>query len=122
MGTTVTKWITRKDGGTIWHGGHYLIVPAGALPQDSQMSITINSSNYVQLELGPDGWFDKAVTVGASYKGVDLTSVDVNSLTLAWFDDGNGRWITVDGGKVDTKLQKVIVPVWHFTQYTISTK
>lgn len=122
MGTTVSKWITRKDGGTIWHGGHYLIVPAGALPQDAQMYISINSSNYVQLELGPDGWFDKAVTVGVSYKGVDVNSVNVSNLTLAWYDDATGRWIAVEGGKVDTKLQRVIVPVQHFTQYTISTK
>lgn len=122
QGTTVTKWITRKDGGTVWHGGHYLTVPAGALPQDSPMSITIIPSDHVQLELGPDGWFDKQVTVGISYKGVDLTSVDVNKLTLAWYDESGSRWISVDGGKVDTKLQRVIVPVWHFTQYTISTK
>ncbi len=121
LGTTVTKWITKKDGGEIWHGGHKIKFPSGALPQDAQASISINPSNYIQVDFGPDGWFNKAVTVSLSYKNADLTGIDEKSLTIAWYDGATGQWHDV-GGSVDTKKKRVNANVWHFTQYTLSTK
>lgn len=121
LGTTVSKWMTRKDGGQIWHGGHKIKFPAGALPQDAQAAIEISSSNYVQVEFLPDGWFNKEVTVTISYKNVDLTGIDEKSLTLAWYDETTGEWVDV-GCKVDTKKKWITAKVWHFTQYTISMR
>lgn len=121
LGTTVSKWMTKKEGGQIWHGGHKIKFPAGALPQDSKAAIEISSSNYVQVEFLPDGWFNKEVTVTISYKNVDLSGVDEKSLTLAWYDETTGEWIDV-GGSVDIKKKWITANVWHFTQYTISTK
>lgn len=121
LGTTISKPMTRKAGGMLWHGGHNIKVPSDALPQDQQMFIAINPNNYVQADFGPDTWFNKPVTVTISYKNADLSGIDENSLTIAWYDETTGQWIDV-GGKVDIKNKKVIVQVWHFTQYTLSTK
>ncbi|NUO82920.1 hypothetical protein HUU05_22850 [candidate division KSB1 bacterium] len=121
LGKTVSKWTTKKDGGTIWHGGHKIIFPKDALAQDATASIAISSSDYVQVDFGPDGWFNKEVTVIISYKNVDLNGVNESSLTLAWFDETTGQWIEV-GGTVDTKKKWITAKVWHFTQYTLSTK
>lgn len=121
LGKTVSKWITRKDGGQFWHGGHKVYFPAGALGQDAQASISISPSNYIQVDFGPDGWFNKEVTVTISYKNVDLSGISESSLTLAWYDESTGQWIDV-GSTVDTKKKWITAKVWHFTQYTISTK
>ena len=121
LGRTVSKLVTKKEGGTIWHGGHKIIFPKDALGQDATASIAINASNYMQVDFGPDGWFNKDVTVTISYKGVDLTGIDESSLTLAWFDETTGQWVEV-GGTVDTKKKTLTAKVKHFTQYTISTK
>lgn len=121
LGTTVSKWMTNKEGGDIWHGGHRIKFPAGALPQDAKAAIEISPSNYVQVEFLPDGWFNKEVLVTISYKNVDLTGMDEKSLTLAWYDDTTGEWVDV-GGKVDTKKKWITAKVWHFTQYTISLR
>lgn len=121
LGTKVTKWMTASEGGEIWHGGHKIDFPPGALMQDAHASISISPSNYVQVDFGPDGWFNRPVTVSISYKNVDLSGIDENSLTLSWYDETAGQWIAVDS-KVDTRRQNIIAQVWHFTQYTISTK
>jgi hypothetical protein len=121
LGKTVSKLVTKKDGGTIWHGGHKIIFPKDALAQDAQASIAISSSNYIQVDFGPDGWFNKDVTVTISYKNVDLTGISENSLTIAWYDETTGQWIDI-GGSVDTKKKWITAKTKHFTQYTISTK
>lgn len=121
LGKTVSKWVTKKDGGTIWHGGHKIIFPKDALAQDAQASIAISSSDYIQVDFGPDGWFNKDVTVTISYKNVDLNGISENSLTLAWYDETTGQWIEI-GGTVDTKKKWITAKTKHFTQYTISTK
>jgi len=121
LGTTVSKWTTKNDGGSVWHGGHKIKFPASALAQDAQAAITISPSNYIQVDFGPDGWFSKAVTVTISYKNADLSGISENSLTLAWYDETTGQWIDA-GGTVDTTKKWVTAPVWHFTEYTISTR
>lgn len=121
LGKTVTKWIIKKDGGTIWHGGHKISFPSDALTQDATAFITISPSDYVQVDYGPDGWFNKDVTVTISYKNVDLTGINESSLTLAWYDETTGQWIEI-GGTVDTKKKWITAKTKHFTQYTISTR
>jgi hypothetical protein len=121
LGKTVSKLVTKKDGGTIWHGGHKIIFPKDALVQDAQASIAISSSDYIQVDFGPDGWFSKDVTVTISYKNVDLTGISESSLTLAWYDETTGQWIEI-GGTVDTKKKTLTAKTSHFTQYTIATK
>lgn len=121
LGKTVSKWTTKKDGGTIWHGGHKIVFPSDALPQDATASIAISPSDYIQVDFGPDGWFNKDVTVTISYKNVDLTGISESSLTLAWYDETTGQWIEI-GGTVDTKKKWITAKTKHFTQYTISTR
>jgi len=121
LGTTVSKWTTQKSGGPVWHGGHKINFPASALAQDAQASISISPSNYIQVDLGPDGWFNRPVTVTISYKNADLTGINESSLTIAWYDETTGQWIAV-GGTVDAWKKCITVEVRHFTEYTISTR
>jgi hypothetical protein len=121
LGTTVSKPMTKKTGGLLWHGGHRIQIPKDALPQDQKIFIAINPSNYVQADFGPDTWFNKPVTVAISYKNADLSGIDVNALTISWYDETIDQWIDV-GGTVNTKTQTVSAKVWHFTQYTLSAR
>ena len=120
-GTSKLLWMTKAEGGLIAHCGHRIIVPRNALKNDSQMSIEVNPSSYITVDLGPDGWFNSAVAVGISYQNADLSGIDLNALILAWFDALIGKWLNL-GGSVDTANKIVWVKTYHFTQYTISTK
>ncbi|MDL1878537.1 hypothetical protein FBQ85_25750 [Cytophagia bacterium CHB2] len=121
LDTKVSKWMTASEGGEIWHGGHKIEFPPGALMQDAYASISISPSNYIQVDFGPDGWFNREVTVAISYKNVDLSGVDENALTLSWYDETADQWIEV-ASRVDTRRKYIFAQVWHFTQYTISVK
>lgn len=120
-GTSKFLWMKRSEGGLIAHCGHQIIVPANALSNDATMSISVDKSSYITVDCGPDGWFNKPVTVVISYRDGDLTSIDLNKLTLAWHDTNLNKWIDL-GGNVDTIRKIVKVVTWHFTQYTISMK
>jgi len=120
-GTSKFLWMKRSEGGLIAHCGHQIIVPANALSNDATMSISVDKSSYITVDCGPDGWFNKPVTVVISYRDGDLTGIDLNKLMLAWYDPNLNKWIDF-GGEVDTIRKIVKVVTWHFTQYTISMR
>ena len=120
-GTTKYLWMKKCDGGLIAHCGHKVVVPKNALKTDAPISISINSTDYIKVDFGPDGWFNSPVTVNVSYRDADLTGINVNNLTVAWYDTATGKWIDL-GGTVDTIAKIVKVLTDHFTEYTISTR
>jgi hypothetical protein len=119
-GTTKSQIISRR-GGKIEHCGHSVKVPKGAIKQDTEFSIAVSPTDYITVEFGPDGWFEKEVTVTISYNNADLTGIDPLNLTLAWYDETSGEWIDL-GGKVDLKKKTVSAKAWHFTKYTLSAR
>jgi hypothetical protein len=120
-GTSKLLLMKRSKGGLIAHCGHQIIVPKYALPQDAEMSITVDNNDYITVDFGPDRWFNKPVTVVISYKDADLSGIDESSLTMAWYDETKGEWIAVDC-TVDSIKKIVRAKVPHFTQYTLSKR
>ncbi len=120
-GRSKSLWIKQSYGGMIKFAGHSIDVPKYATKQDAEYSINISPNDYITVDFGPDGWFDKQVTVTISYADADLNGIDPTKLTLAWYDEKAGQWIDL-GGVVDLVNKTVTAKAWHFTQYTISTK
>lgn len=114
-------WVRRSYGGMIKFAGHSIDVPKYATKQDAEFSITISRNDYITVDFGPDGWFDQQVTVTISYENADLSGIDPNKLTLAWFDERTQQWVD-HGGVVDLVKKTVTAKAWHFTQYTLSAK
>jgi len=120
-GTAKYLWMKKSDGGLIAHCGHKIVFPKNALKSDGNMSISINSTSFITVDCGPDGTFNSPVNVYISYRDADMTGVNVNNLTLAWYDTAISKWLNL-GGSVNSIAKIVQVLTNHFTQYTISTK
>ncbi len=120
-GQSKQLWIKQSYGGMIKFAGHSIDAPKYATKQDAEYSINISPNDYITVDFGPDGWFEQQVTVTISYQDADLTGINPNKLTLAWYDESAGQWIDL-GGVVDLVNKTVTAKAWHFTQYTISTK
>jgi hypothetical protein len=121
FGGTASKYMTVSAGGVLEYMGHKMAVPSGALSQNTDMYITDVNSELIQANYGPGGWFNKPVVITISYADADLRNIDLKKMTIAWYDEAAGTWVEV-GGVVDRVNQTITVAVWHFTQYTISTK
>lgn len=121
FGGTASKYITVSGGGTFDYMNHRMLVPPGALSQNTEMYITDVSSNLIQANYGPSGQFNLPVVVTISYADADLRNVDLRKMTIAWYDEAAGTWVEI-GGVVDKINKTISVAVTHFTQYTISTR
>lgn len=115
------KMIRYDRGGRLEFHGHAMDIPPFALSESKKMVITEVHKGNAQVDFGPSGWFNKAVTITICFNEVDLTGVDLNNLTITWFDPTTREWIDV-GGVVDVKGRKVYVSVWHFTQYSLAVR
>ncbi len=77
-------------------------------------SVKIGSSIY---DFGPDGTkFDKPVTI--SLKVAIDEKVDLNHLTVAWFDEVKGEWIPVPSA-IDLKTGMATIQIDHFTKFAL---
>lgn len=121
VGTVAQKRMNPGIGGALEHCGHRMMVPPGALDQSKVMSIEVLSSNFIDVEFGPDGRFLTPITVRLSYKDADLTGIDIDNLTIAWYDEANDEWIDI-GGIVNKARQYVEVHTDHFTQYALAVR
>jgi hypothetical protein len=119
---TTSKLITASSGGTVNVNELSISIPAGAVSDDKNISINCNDDLYVQADFGPDGTqFNIPATITISYANADLTDITPSELSISWFDPNQGKWVDL-GGTVDKKAQTVSVQVWHFTEYTLSTR
>ncbi|NUM73174.1 hypothetical protein HUU40_02320 [candidate division KSB1 bacterium] len=117
-----SKIIASSSGGSLSYAGHTMQVPKYAFSeQQKEFYIADVNSDWIQADYGPNGWFLEPVKITISYADADLRNVDLKKLTIAWYSETLGMWVDV-GGTVDRANQTISVYVWHFTQYTISTR
>jgi hypothetical protein len=122
FGGTASKVMSSSSGGSLSYAGHTMQVPKYAFSeQQKEFYITDVYSDWIQADYGPNGWFLEPVKITISYADADLRNVDIKKLTIAWYSEMLGTWIDV-GGTVDRVNMTISAYVWHFTQYTISTK
>ena len=120
-GTNNSTWINKFTGGEIEHCGHGMQVPSHALPESKNMSISVLDSDDVIVDFGPDGWFNRPVTIRLNIIATDLAGIDPDKLLLAWYDEEAGFWYGVNT-RVDLENMTLTARVWHFTRYTLSVE
>jgi hypothetical protein len=125
----VSKVMDEK-GGALKLCDYAMEVPPGALGEKREMSITIidNADNYYEVDLKPhvvdfgaDGWFYKPVKITINLDKADLAGIDLETLTVVWYDEVAGEWVETDG-EVDVSKNKIVAYVWHFTQYSLALR
>jgi hypothetical protein len=119
---STSRSISASAGGIIGVQEFKISIPAGALKSNASISIDCDDNLYLQADFGPDGTqFKVPATITISYANADLTGILPADLSISWFDPATQQWIDL-GGMVDTKSKTVSVPVWHFTEYSLSTR
>ncbi len=122
FGGTASKVMTSNSGGSLSYMGHSLEVSKYSFSeQQKEFYITDVSSNLIQANYGPDGWFLVPIKVTISFADANLKKGELNRLTIAWYDETMKVWVDA-GGIVDQVSQTITTYVWHFTQYTLSVK
>lgn len=98
---------------------HEVSVPAGALSQDTIISIACPDAELTMVDLGPCGIsFNLPVRVLLSWEGVE----DVRgNLGIYWYDEEKGKWrkipaaIEVYGNNVEVEYELI-----HFSRYALA--
>jgi len=120
--------ILAEAGGKVESNGTAVIIPPGALPSDTLITVRVKSVEVTALansvnrvyEFGPDGLqFRFPVLLELAYGDANLTNLDPNRLRAFWYNPEKNAWEPV-GGTVDTLRQKVIVSVSHFSRYAVA--
>ncbi len=79
-----------------------------------QFAVKLGSSTY---EFGPSGTkFEKPVTI--SIKLPITEDIDIESLTPAWYDEENNKWVPVSG-IIDVEDGLVVFEIDHFTKFAV---
>lgn len=101
-------------------------VPAGALPTDTNITITeipapIADSVGKTFEIGPTGTqFAVPVTLSFQYGGFDLAGNAPSELEVATI--ANGAWVALSGQAIDTTAQIASAQTTHLSPYAIHGK
>lgn len=76
----------------------------------------------MQGKFRPDGTrFKTPARVTISYANAKLDGIKLSDLSISWLDPMSDKRVNL-GGTIDTDTQTVSVPVWHFTQYALSSR
>lgn len=118
----VSQLVPASTGGTLYLGEFQFYVPPGALDNDTVITITQTSDQYIAMDFGPDGTqFDPPATMTVSYATANLRNLKPTSLSISWFDTAANQWVNI-GGTVDQNAKTVSALISHFTQYSLSAR
>lgn len=99
--SAVSTVISAENGGTISNGRVTLEFPAGALDEDTQITIEMVGDGTLGVELGPHGTvFNKPVVMTVDLSGTTAEGRAYESTTL-WMNPEMDRWERVE--KVDSE-------------------
>lgn len=116
------------EGGALEFCDYRMDVPAGALTEVREMSITIIQSEgdyfdakFKAVDFGADGWFEQPVKITIWYENAELQGLDPADLLIVWYNEDTGEWEEVET-EVHRNARKVVARVWHFTQYSLAAR
>ena len=116
-GPAVSVLVSAEKGGSVSLGRYQLDFPAGALTEDTEISIRQSSPSSMSLELGPHGiQFDKPVTLSFKTDGISIDEAST-VLGVRWFNESTAAWEPISEGPVG--VTKVSAELWHFSGYDI---
>lgn len=123
------KRITVADGGKIvvgnfLHGKSKLIFQPGDVSRDVDVTFSWESTGFLEggAEFSPHGIrFNHPVRIVLSYKDVDLTGVNEDSLRIWYYNENTGMWEMI-GDEVNKYKKKVKGWIEHFSRYAIGSE
>lgn len=109
--------IPSRTGGVLSLTDVTLVVPAGAVKNDTLFSISIPDDQLFFNEFGTEGLvFDVPVTVTMSYRNADLSGITESRIKLAWLNERTNTWHSM-ACVVDTVSKTVTGNLYHFSAY-----
>ncbi len=95
------KWITPELGGLVKADFFSVIIPPGALSEDTYISVTRDDPYYATVELGPHGiQFNTEVYLRIDLKKfhryMKKTGTDATDLSVAHFNELLGGWVALE--------------------------
>ncbi len=118
----VSQLVKASAGGTLYLSEFKFYIPPGSLAKDTNISITMTSDKYIQVDFGPDGTqFNPPATMSVSYATANLQNTQSSKLSISWFDTATNKWVNI-GGTVNQSTMTISAPISHFTEYTLSTR
>ena len=109
--------ISADSGGTLSLLDVTLVIPPGAVPNDTLFSIFIPDAAVFFNEFGTDGLqVDVPVTVTMSYRDADMTGVNESNIRIAWYNPAKDRFEDLPC-TVDLVNKTVTAQLRHFSAY-----
>jgi len=125
------QWIASSTGGNVdltfrfgpYSMGNSISVPAGALPADTLISITVPNAYVCEFYYEPSGiFFNTPVLVSLSYHSpmINPESEDWEDLHVFWFNEETEEWeeipsdISISRHELDVTFQ-----LEHFSRYAV---
>lgn len=111
------------EGGSLTVAGTKLLVPAGAVPTETNFVLTIPASRYLELDIAADGQehyeFAKPVTIRVNYAHCRSETAEVEALS-AWHVDPSHRFLENMYGLDDKSGRKLTFETDHLSKYAIA--
>jgi hypothetical protein len=108
-------------GGSLTNGRWRVVIPPDAVSGDATVTlgVTSSTSGECQLEISPadKNHFDRPATLTIDCR--NLTSDQLRSCVIKWFDPSTGKWVPVQGSAVDLTNKSVSAPLQHFSRYCV---
>lgn len=113
----IAETISASTGGVLSLLDVTLVVPPGAVKQDTTFSIDIPDDEVFFNEFGTDGLvFEVPVTVTMSYRDADLSGVDESTIRIGWLNNATGQFENVEC-EVNRLTKTVTAQLYHFSAY-----
>jgi hypothetical protein len=117
-GKTRGELVSAKFGGTVSNNRVSLEFPAGALDEDTYITIQMLDKSNLRVEFGPEGLvFNKPVTITWKLTGTTRESQAANT-TIKWFDSETGTLEDIYNFPPD-EPNKASGLIEHFSEYDL---
>jgi hypothetical protein len=119
-----TSALVTTLGGTVSVGGVSIAIPAGALLQDANVTVTIPASQYVEADISVEGSehfiFQAPVVVTLSYARCARSNIDLRPLS-AWHIDNDTKALLEEMPSLDNKLLRTVTfTTGHLSGYAVA--
>ena len=111
-------------GGTVAAGGVSIAIPAGALLQDANVTVSVPASKYLEADISVEGSehfiFELPVVVTMSYARCTRSNIDLRPLS-AWYIDSDTKALLEKMPSADDKLSRTVTfTTGHLSGYAIA--